>query len=77
MNQTMKTVLLVGGTAVATTIVIDLLTNGAVRTAFSEKMAAMNMGAKNGAEAVADAASNAATAVADGVTAAAEAVTGG
>lgn len=76
MNQTMKTVLLVGGTAVATTVVIDLLTGGAVRAAFSEKMAAFNSGAKGGAEAVAEAASDAVNAVADGVATAAGAVAG-
>lgn len=58
MSSTMKTVLLVGGTAIATTVAIDLLTGGAVRAVISEKMAGLRSGAADAADAVSEGAAN-------------------
>lgn len=72
MSNMTKNVLLIGGTAVATTIAIDLFTGGAVRAAFNEKMDSWrNTGAgsavADGAAAAAEAVSNGAAAVADAI----------
>ncbi|MCM1214038.1 MAG: hypothetical protein NC548_05910 [Lachnospiraceae bacterium] len=56
MNKVLKTTLVVGGTAAATLIVANVLTDGAVMDAIKEKI-------HPAAEAVADAAVNAAEAV--------------
>lgn len=73
MNQTLKTALIVGGTAVATTVAIDLMTGGAVRALISDKMSAMQ---EHGAAAAADAASSMAEAVSNGAAAVEDAVAG-
>jgi len=58
MNKVVKTSLIVGGTAAATLVVANMLTDGAVMDAIREKM-------HPAAEAAVDAAQNAAEAVAD------------
>lgn len=61
MSNTMKTVLLVGGTALATGVVLDIMTEGAVRAAVCDKV---NGIMHSGSEAVADAAQGVADATA-------------
>lgn len=76
MNQTLKTALIVGGTAVATTVAIDLMTGGAVRALISDKMSAMQEHGAAAADAAADAASSMAEAVSNGAAAVVDAVAG-